>query len=149
SGLSAALPGQAMVLRDQATGVFLRVLLHEDGHANERSLHPQLRGWFGPGDVVIVDSAFCSEPFLVGVRECGAGVGVRHQGGVGLTPVGERQDCGPVATGRVHQTRVRYAQTAWEFRLVEVELDTPTREGHRTIGILTDVAEETLSAVDV
>jgi hypothetical protein len=44
SGLPAALPGQALVLRDQATGTFLRVLLHEDGHTNERALHQQLRG---------------------------------------------------------------------------------------------------------
>jgi hypothetical protein len=49
----------------------------------------------------------------------------------------------------VYQTRVRYAATAWEFRLVEVKLDKPTREGHATIGVLTDVAEETLSAVQV
>jgi hypothetical protein len=149
AGLPAALPGQAMVLRDQATGVFLRVLLHEDGHANERSLHPQLLGWCGPGDVVIADSGFCTEAFLIGVRQRGAGVVVRHHGGVGLTPLGERQDCGLVATGRVYQTRVRYAQTPWEFRLVEVELDRPTREGQRTIGVLTDVAEETLSAAGV
>src|SRR5205814_4571891 len=57
-----------------------------------------------------------------------AGVIVRHHGGVGLTPLGERRDCGRVATGRVYETRVRYAQTQWEFRLVEVELDQPTRE---------------------
>jgi hypothetical protein len=149
SGLPAALPGQALVLRDQATGVFLRVLLHEDGHANERSLHPQRRGWCGAGDVVIADSGFCTEAFLIGMRRDGAGVVVRHHGGVGLTPLGERRDCGRTATGRVYQTRVRYAGTAWEFRLVEVELDRPTREGHGTIGVLTDVAEDTLSAVQV
>lgn len=149
AGLPAALPGQAMVLRDQTTGVFLRVLLHEDGHANERSLHQHLLGWCGPGDVLIADSAFCTETFLIGVRQRAAGVIVRHHGGVGLTPLGERQDWGRIATGRVYQTRVRYAQTQWEFRLVEVELDKPTREGHNTIGVLTDVAEETLSAVEV
>jgi Transposase DDE domain len=149
AGLPAALPGQAMVLRDQATGVFLRVLLHDDGHTNERSLHQQLLGWCGPNDVVIADSCFCTEAFLIGMRRRGTGVLVRHHGGVGLTPLGERRDCGQVATGRVYETRVRYAQTQWEFRLVEVELDRPTREGQRTIGVLTDVAEETLAAVEV
>lgn len=149
AGLPAALPGQAMVLRDQATGVFLRVLLHDDGHANERSLHPQLLGWCGTNDVVIADSCFCTEAFLMGMRRRGAGVVVRHHSGVGLPPLGERRDCGRVATGRVYETRVCYAQTPWEFRLVEVELDRPTREGQRTIGVLTDVAEERLSAVEV
>jgi hypothetical protein len=149
AGLPAALPGQAMVLRDQATGVFLRVLLHEDGHANERSLHHQLRDWCEPSDVVIADSCFCTEAFLIGMRQRGAGVIVRHHGGVGLTSRGERRDCGRVGTGRVYETRVRYARTQWEFRLVEVELDRPTREGQRTIGVLTDVPEETLSAVQV
>ncbi|AWM41496.1 hypothetical protein GobsT_74520 [Gemmata obscuriglobus] len=48
SGLPAALPGQALVLRDQATGVFLQVLLHEDGHANERSLPPSSGAGVGP-----------------------------------------------------------------------------------------------------
>lgn len=149
AGLPAALPGQAMVLRDQATGVFLRVLLHDDGHTNERLLHPQLRGWCGPNDVVIADSCFCTEAFLVGMRQCGAGVVVRHHGGVGLPPRGARRDCGRVATGRVYETRVRYAQTTWAFRLVEVERDRPTRDGQHTIGVLTDVAEEALSAVQV
>ena len=149
AGLPAALPGQAMVLRDPATGAFLRVRLHDDGHANERSLHQQLPDWCGANDIVIADSCFCTEAFLIGMRRRGAGVIVRHHGGVGLTPLGERRDGGRVETGPVYETRVRYARTPWEFRLVEVELDRPTREGQRTIGVLTDVAEETLSAVEV
>ena len=149
AGLPAALPGQAMVLRDQATGVFLRVPSHDDGHANERSLHPRLLDWFGPGDVVIADSGFRTEAFPTGVRERGAGVIVRHHGAVGLTPLGERRECGRVATGRVYETRVRYARTQWEFRLVEVESDRPTRDGRRTIRVPTDVSEETLSAAEV
>jgi hypothetical protein len=68
AGLPPALPGQAMVLRDQATGVFLRVLPHEDGHDNERSLHPHLFDWFGKGDIVIADSSFCTHSFMTGVR---------------------------------------------------------------------------------
>jgi hypothetical protein len=51
-----------------------------------------------------------------------------------------------VAAGRVYQTRARYARTPREFRPVEVELDRPPREGRRTTGVLTDVAEETLPA---
>ena len=149
AGLPAALPGQAMVLRDQATGVFLRVPSHDDGHANERSLHPRLLDWFGPGDVVIADSGFRTEAFPTGVRERGAGVIARHHGAVGLTPLGERRECGRVATGRVYETRVRYARTQWEFRLVEVESDRPTRDGRRTIRVPTDVSEETLSAAEV
>ena len=149
AGLPAALPGQAMVLRDQDSGVFLRVFLHEDGHTNERALHPQLLEWFGPNDIVIADSSFCTEAFLIGIRQRGANAIVRHHGGVGLTPLGERRDCGRVATGQVYETRVRYAQTQWEFRLVQVELDRPTREGHTTIGVLTDVDEAKLSAVEI
>lgn len=99
--------------------------------------------------MVIADSGFCTEAFLIGMRRSGAGVVVRHHGGVGLTRLGERQDCGHTGTGRVYQTRVRHAETAWEFRLVEVELDRPTHEGHGTIGVLTDVAEDALSAVQV
>jgi hypothetical protein len=146
AGLPPALPGQALILRDQTTGVFLRVLPHEDGHANERALHAQMTDWFHEGDVVIADSCFCTEAFLTAVRRQKAGFVIRHHGGVGLTPLGERQDCGRVATGRVYQTRVRYAQTDLHFRLVEVELDQPTQEGHHTIGVLTDVTEEVLSA---
>jgi len=49
----------------------------------------------------------------------------------------------------VYETRVRYARTQWEFRLVEVESDRPTRDGRRTIRVPTDVSEETLSAAEV
>ena len=149
AGLPAALPGQAAVLRDQATGVFLRALLHEDAHANERPLHPQLLDWFGPGDVVIADSSFCTEDFLAGLRRRGAWSVVRRHGGVGLAPLGERLDCGRVAAGRLYETAVRYAGTPLELRLVEVELDKPTRDGHPVVGVLTDVPAEAMPAAAV
>ncbi|OWK40865.1 hypothetical protein FRUB_04757 [Fimbriiglobus ruber] len=139
AGRPAPLPGQAIVLRDQATGVFVRALLHEDGHANERALHAQLLPAFEPGDVVIADSSFCTEGFLTGVRARGAASVVRHHGGVGLTPLGDRIDHGVVPTGRVYETRVQYAQTALVLRLVEIERCQPTREGITVVGVLTDV----------
>ncbi len=40
-----------------------------------------------------------------------------------MSPVGARRDCGRVPTGRVDETRVRYAGTEWECRLVEGALD--------------------------
>src|SRR5215831_15127075 len=64
-----ALPGQALALLDPRRMVIEDVILCEDGHAQERSLLPQVLPLLQPGDLLIDDRNFCTLSFLLGIAE--------------------------------------------------------------------------------
>lgn len=148
AGKPAPLPGQALVLRNQSFGLFERVWLCEDGHANERSICQHTLDWFVVNDVVTCDRNFCTELFISALLAKGAFVVVRRHGGVGLRAVHDcpRQACGRTEAGLLFESKVYFAQTDIQLRLVEVELDKPTQDGDKCIEILTNLPASTHDA---
>jgi hypothetical protein len=141
------LPGQAMVLRDYGSKLFLRVLPWADAHTNERALLAGVLDWFAANDCVLIDSSFCTEEMLRGLAARQAFYVVRHHGSVGLHPLPEEEataekDCGRTATGRVSERMVGYACTDLEMRCIRVQLDTPTQDGHTEVKLLTNLSAE-------
>ena len=147
--IPAPMPGQALVLREHATGLLGRVLPHPDAYDNERKLLADVLDWFGPGDCVVADCNFCTYPFLAGLVARGAHAVVRHHGSVGLHPVGPEGAAVPTPTGRASESVVRYAETALEVRCVRVELAAATRAGHREVRVLTTLTVEQADAAAV
>lgn len=127
--IPAPMPGQALVLREHATGLLTRVLPHPDAYDNERKLLADVLDGFGPGDGVVADCNVCTHLFLAGLVARGAHAVVRHHGSVGLHPVGPDGAAVPTPTGRVSESVVRYAETALEVRWVRVQLAAATRAG--------------------
>lgn len=138
-----ALPGQAVVLFDPATGLVADLIPCEDAHAQERSLTPAILGWAEPGAVWVGDRNFCTTRLLAGTAERG-GCFVVRQHGLTLTEfgAGPRVACGRTATGAVFEEAVRIAGGAvgeLVVRRITVVLDSPTRDGDREIRILTNL----------
>jgi DDE family transposase len=138
-----ALPGQAVVLFDPATGLVLDAIPCEDAHAQERSLTPAILGWAEPGAVWVGGRNFCTTRLPAGTAERG-GCFVVRQHGLTLTELGTggRVACGRTATGAVSEEEVHIADGtggALAIRRVTVALDTPTRDGDRAIRILTNL----------
>jgi hypothetical protein len=102
---------------------------------------------------VLKDRNFCTTALLFGIARRG-GAFVTRQHGSALTweTVGERVSKGRSATGEVFEQTVRLTNDAGEIlfvRRITVELDQPTRDGDRTIHILTNLPEEAADAVQV
>lgn len=135
----AALPGQALAVLGHASGLVLDVLPWEDAHSNEKEVLTRLGLDLRKGDVVVADRQFCAATVMNLINAQKAKFIIRHNASVGLHVVKERRSCGKTATGRVYESRVRYAQTQRVLRCVEVELDVPTRNGEKVIKLLTDV----------
>jgi hypothetical protein len=135
----AALPGQALVVLEHASGLVRDVLPWEDAHANEKEVLATLGLELCPGDVVVADRQFCAATVMDRINAQQAQFIIRHNASVGLHVVTARRSCGRTSTGRVYESRMRYAQTNRVLRCVEVELDTPTRNGEKVIRLLTDV----------
>lgn len=141
-GVPSPLPGQALALLEHASGLISRVLPWEDAHANERSLIDQVLPWFSAGDCVVADSGFCTEGFFRGLIGRGAYFIVRHHGSVGLHPLKRRKRVGRSDTGEVYEYKARYAKTDLVVRVIEVELDQPTRAGQAVIRVLTNLKKK-------
>jgi IS4 transposase len=140
---AAALPGQAVVLFDPASGLIADAIPCEDGHAQERSLTPAILGWAEPGTVWVGDRNFCTTRLLAGTAGRGGAFAVRQHGQT-LTEFGAggRVGCGRTATGAVFEEAVRISDGAGgelAIRRVTVVLDTPTRAGDREVRILTNL----------
>lgn len=143
------MPGQVLAVLGHASGLVLDVLPWEDAHANEKEVLAQLGVELRAGDVAVFDRQFCGAPVMDRVNAQKAKFIIRHNASVGLHPVTTRRSCGKTSTGRVFESRVRYAQTKRVLRCVEVELNTPTRNGEKVVRLLTDLPTKKASARQV
>jgi IS4 transposase len=148
-----ALPGHALVVLDPERMLVTDVVLCEDGHAQERSMTEAILEMVQPGDLWIKDRNFCTTAFLFGIaRRGGSFVTRQHGSTLSWETVGERVSRGRSETGAVFEQKVRLTNEGGEIlfvRRITVELDQPTRDGDRTIHILTNVPEEAADAVKV
>jgi IS4 transposase len=148
-----ALPGHALVVLDPHRMLISDVVLCEDGHAQERSMTGAILEMVQAGDLWIKDRNFCTTAFLFGIAKRG-GTFVTRQHASTLTwePVGKRASEGRCETGEVFQQTVRLCNDEGEVlfaRRVTVELDQATRDGDRTIHILTNLPKGKADAIQI
>jgi IS4 transposase len=148
-----ALPGHSLVVLDPERMLIRDVVLCEDGHAQERSMTAEILALVRSRDLWIADRNFCTTPILFGIAGRGGSFVIRQHGST-LTweTVGERVGRGRCATGEVFEQTIRLSHDKGQFLLVRritVELDQPTRDGDRTIHILTNLPGEVADAITV
>jgi hypothetical protein len=148
-----ALPGHALVVLDPQRMLITDVVLCEDGHAQERSMTEAILELVRPGDLWIKDRNFCTTAFLFGIaRRGGAFVTRQHGSSLSWEIVGKPVSKGRGETGEVSEQKVRLSNDQGEIlfvRRIIVELDQPTRDGDRTIHILTNLPAEVADAFKV
>ena len=145
-----ALPGKAVVVYEPARNVMVDVFPCADGQAQERSLLPAIVKTVQWGEVWIGDRNFCVTDFLVGIAERGAYFIVREHEQVRFAPQQAMSDWGRVETGTVAEQPVvltRAGQPTLAVRRVAVRLDQPTRDGDRTVYLLTNLPQAVAAAV--
>lgn len=139
----APLPGHSLVMLDPQWMLAIDMFPCEDGHAQERSLLPEVLPTIEPGDVVVVDRNFCTMGFLGGIADRQAGFIVRqHQQSLRWELEGRRRKIGRIETGVVYQQSMRLIPEKgdpWLVRRVTVLLDEPTRDGDTEIHVLTNL----------
>lgn len=102
------LPGQALAVLDPAQGLVIDLFPCEDGHAQERSLLPEVLRTVEPGDLWLEDRNFCTTGFLFGIHVKNAAFWVRQHGNaLHWELVGERRLLGRTERGLVYEQAVR------------------------------------------
>jgi IS4 transposase len=150
---AAPLPGHALVVLDPETRLAIDVFPCQDGHAQERSVLPEVLETVQRGDVWIADRNFCTADFLLGIKERRAYFIIRqHSQSPRCELVGKRVRAGRCETGMVYEQAVQILHSdgrSLKARRITVELDQPTRDGDREIHILTNLPKTAVTAVRV
>jgi IS4 transposase len=147
---SAALPGKTLVVLDPELGLAIDVFPCEDGHAQERSLLPDVLATVEAGDLWIEDRNFCTIGFIFGVKRRRAAVLVREHKNLPWKALSELRYVGRVETGVVYEQQVQIEQDepsedgepkTLKLRRIVVRLDEPTRDGETEVALLTNVEQ--------
>jgi hypothetical protein len=153
---SAPLPGQAIAVLDPELMLVTDVFPCEDGHAQERSILPEVLETVEAGQLWMGDRNFCTTGFVFGIANRNAYFLIRqHKQNLYWAPVGRRRRIGRSETGVVYEQTVRLtdsdADDADELivRRVTIVLDTPTRDGDTEIHLLTNVPSEDADAIQI
>jgi hypothetical protein len=147
---AAPLPGQALVVLDQQRLVITDVIPSEDGHAQERSLIPQVLQRVAANQRWIEDRNFCTLGLLCGMARRGAVCVVRQHGQLHGELLGRAQRTGTTRRGPVDEQAMCVRDAAigemMQVRRVTITLKVPTRDGDTALHILSNVPSGRASA---
>jgi IS4 transposase len=150
---SGPLPGQALVLLDPDLKLIVDVIPCEDGHAQERTLLPQVLEQIQAWDLIIGDRNFCTTGFLLGiVQRQGAFLIRQHASTLTCQLLGERKRAGRTETGEVFEQKMELSGPEGHtltIRRATIVLDKPTTSGETEIHLLTNLPAEKARAVQV
>jgi hypothetical protein len=146
------LPGQALALLDAQRELIVDLVPCEDGHAQERSLLPELLERIRAGAVIVADRNFCTSGFFFGLAARGAFFVIRqHASTLTWKLRGRRRRVGRVATGMVYEQGVElhFQGATLSVRRITLCLDRPTGSGDTEIHIITNLSAEQATAPQV
>lgn len=141
------LPGQTLALLDAQTDLVMELIPCECGHAQERSLLPDLLERIRADTVTVADRNFCTTKFLFGLSRRHAYFIIRqHASTLTYRFEGRRRKIGRCATGMLYEQTMVLSEpgTADEtneltIRRITLVLDTPTQAGDTEIHLLTNL----------
>ncbi len=147
------LPGLALVVLEPDRMLLTDVFPCEDGHAQERSLLPQVLSTVEAGDLWIADRNFCTTGFVFGIaNRDGAFLIRQHRQTLNYELLGERRKIGRCPKGMIYEQKMRLTDARgnpMEVRRITIELKTPTRDGDTEIHLLTNLPAKAANARSV
>jgi IS4 transposase len=150
---AAPLPGQALVVLDQQRMLITDVMLSEDGHAQERSLIPQMLQLVEADQLWIEDRNFCTLGLMFGMARRGAAFVVRQHGQLQGELLSRAKRTGTTRSGSVYeqamQVRDPVTGEMMRIRRITIRPKVPTRDGDTELHILSNVPGGRASAAQL
>jgi IS4 transposase len=146
------LPGQTLALLDAQRDLITELIPCEDGHAQERSLLPDLLEYIRAETVTVADRNFCTTKFLFGiVRQMAYFIIRQHASTLTWTTIGDRKCVGRIETGMVFEQQLQLTNGNEKLRVrqIIIQLDTPTENGDTEIRLLTNLPQDVATAQKV
>jgi IS4 transposase len=150
---SGPLPGFALVVLEPDRMLATDVFPCEDGHAQERSLLPQVLPTVQERDLWIADRNFCTTGFLFGIATRHAAFVIRqHRQTLRYELLGECRKRGRCPRGILYEQKMRLWDAEgkpMEIRRITLELKKPTRDGDTEIHLLTNLPTKVANAQSI
>jgi len=148
--IAGPLPGHSLVVLDPSLMLATHMIPCEDGHAQERSLTPEVLAIVEAMDVWVADRNFCTCPLLFGIASRRGFFVVRHHANMKLDSSGSVRRHARTESGEVFEQKVTVRDSAgvtMPLRRIILQLDAPTRDGDVELSILTNLPVGAASAV--
>lgn len=131
NNLAKALPGKSIAVLDPQKMLVTDIFLNQDGHAQERTMLPELLETIQAQQVWIADRNFCTRQFLLGIAQKSGYSIIRQHKSLPVEEISPLEEIGATETGRVFEQQVQIAKdnTSLNLRRVVVQLNKPTRHG--------------------
>lgn len=142
------LPGQTLALLDAQSELVVELVPCECGHAQERSLLPELLERIRADTVLVADRNFCTTQFLFGLFRRSAYFIIRqHASTLTYRFEGRRRRIGRCETGTLYEQMLILTDShaaddeepELKVRRITLVLDTPTQAGDGEIHLLTNL----------
>jgi IS4 transposase len=146
------LPGHSLVVLDPELMLATDMIPCEDGHAQERSLSPEILELVKERDVWIADRNFCTTVLLFGIAERDAFFVIRQHANLPFEPTEPLKKRGRIETGEVYEQLGVVTNGDGEqlkIRRVVLSLDSPTRDDDKEMAILTNLPKGAADAICV
>jgi len=146
------LPGHSLVVLDPVLMLATHMIPCEDGHAQERSLFPDIFALVDANDVWIADRNFCTFALLTGIAARSAFFCIRHHANMTVVSSSKLRAVGRTDTGEALEQAVTITTAeggSFKARRIVLRLDKPTRDGDTEMAILTNLLKSTADAVAV
>lgn len=146
---AAPLPGKCLAVLDPRFEAIVDFFPIEDGHAQERSALDDLLETVCRNDLWIGDRNFCTLKLFYGIAASGAAFVIRHHQHLKGLGLGKRKKVGRCESGVVYERTMKlppYQEHTMSVRRIEIDLKQPTRDGDRTLVILTNLPEKAANA---
>jgi len=144
---AAALPGLALVVRDDRTGLLVDLIACEGAYAQERSLVGRVLECVGAGELWVADRNFAVDALFAGIAVRESFYVIRYHRGTALHELAPLGAAGITDTAPVFEQQVRVGKTV--CRSVVLRLNQPTAEGDEEIRPLTNRSAEQADAAGV
>ena len=145
--VNACLPGKSLVVFEPGLGLVSDVVLCEDAYTQERALLTQILPRVSAEDLIVADRNFCTTRFVFGIHRRDAFVLVRqHRANLPCQSHGRLKKQGETRTGVVYEQQVEVTDPesgeTLRLRRIEVRLLQETRDGDRTLAVLSNLPDE-------
>ncbi|MEM9592564.1 MAG: hypothetical protein AAF967_14810, partial [Pseudomonadota bacterium] len=146
------LPGKALVVWDADLGMVRSAYCCEDSYTQERQMALRVLNDVEPGELWIADRNFCTSVVLWEIACSKAYFAIRrHARNVRFHATGDEQCKEKSDAGVVYETPIAIEDqhgNAFDARLIRIELHSKTRDGDRSLEILSNLPS-TVSALQI
>ena len=140
NNLAKALPGKSIAVLDPQKMLVTDIFLNQDGHAQERTMLPELIETVHAQQVWIADRNFCTRKFLFGIVRRGSDFVVRQHKSLPVQEISDLQKMGKTKTGEVFEQQIQIIDadgSSLQLRRIVIQLHQSTRHGDKEVALLT------------